>query len=243
MTKTAKRKVPSQRADDGLGPLRGKFIVLDGGEGCGKTTQLRLLGQALAERGLKVATARDPGATHIGEQIRAILLDPKQTEMNLRCEMLLYMAARAQLMAQTILPALAAGACVICDRFVSSTLAYQLGGDGLTAAEIKAAAEIAIQGRWPDLTIILDLPLQRSLGRMKRDKDRIERRPRAYHASVRRNYLAQAKSDPDRYRVISADGQANQVHAKVLAAVLQLAGRPGADGQSHRRGRHNPQNH
>ena len=127
--------------------LAGKFIVLDGGEGCGKTTQSHLLRSALEQRGLSTLVVRDPGATRVGEQIRAILLNPDQADMNMRCEMLLYMAARAQLMAATILPALVAGQCVICDRFVSSTLAYQLGGDGLTAAEIKVVAQIAIAGR------------------------------------------------------------------------------------------------
>src|ERR1700735_280853 len=110
--------------------LKTQFIVFDGPDGCGKSTQVRLLGAALEQRGQSVLLVRDPGTTSIGEQIRAILLDPAHKEMGMRCEMLLYMAARAQMMTQIILPALEEGKIVICDRFVSSTLAYQLGGDG-----------------------------------------------------------------------------------------------------------------
>jgi dTMP kinase len=202
--------------------LRGKFIVLDGGEGCGKTTQTHLLREALLRSSIQALVVRDPGATHIGEQIRAILLNPEQAEMCMRCEMLLYMAARAQLMDQTIVPALAAGSCVICDRFVSSTLAYQLGGQALTESEIKSVAEVAIQGRWPDITIILDMPLEHSHLRLARPKDRIEQRPMQYHEQVRQNYLAQAAADPKRYRVVSAGRDTAAVHADVLAAVMEL---------------------
>src|SRR5438105_1638684 len=115
--------------------LRGKFIVFDGTEGCGKSTQVQMLRQRLegepVGRGLEVVVVRDPGSTRIGEQVREILLNPSHAEMGMRCEMLLYMSARAQMMHETILPALGAGKLVLCDRFVSSTLAYQLGGDGL----------------------------------------------------------------------------------------------------------------
>lgn len=181
------------------------FLVLDGTEGAGKSTQVRLLEQRLAALGREVLLVRDPGTTRIGEQIRAILLDPAHAEMAMRCEMLLYMSARAQMMEQILRPALDAGRIVLCDRFVSSTLAYQLGGDGLTADDIRAVAQIAISGRWPDLTILLDLPAERSLARVNRAKDRIEQRPMSYHQQVRANYLAQAEADPRRYRVINAD--------------------------------------
>jgi dTMP kinase len=199
--------------------MHGKFIVFDGGEGCGKSTQARLLKQVFESRGAHVLLVRDPGSTTIGELIRAILLNPEHDQMSMRCEMLLYMAARAQMMKESILPALEAGAVVISDRFVSSTLSYQLGGDGLTRDEIEAVAEMAIKGRWPDLTIILDMPPEHSLARVKRARDRIELRPQAYHEQVRANYLAQAEAMPDRYRVIAADRSLEQVHADVLAAV------------------------
>jgi dTMP kinase len=200
-------------------PIPGKFIVFDGGEGCGKSTQAQLLKQELESTGTKVLLVRDPGTTSIGEMIRAILLNPENDQMSMRCEMLLYMAARAQMMQQTVLPALEAGSVVISDRFVSSTLAYQLAGDGLTKNEIEETAEMAIKGRWPDLTLILDMPPENSMARVKRAKDRIELRPPAYHQKVRQNYLNQAKEMPDRYRVINAAQPLEQVHTDVMAAI------------------------
>jgi dTMP kinase len=205
----------------------GTIIVLDGTEGSGKSTQARLLHERLSrEFGPdQVLLVRDPGTTRIGEQVRRILLDPAHAEMNMRGEMLLYMAARAQMMAEVILPALGQGKTVISDRFVSSTLAYQLGGDGLTATEIRAVADIAIRGRWPDLTVLLDMPAAESLARVNRAKDRIEQRPLEYHEQVRRNYLAQAEADPARYRVIRADRDPQAVHADVWAAVAAVVKR------------------
>ena len=205
----------------GLNQFHGKFIVLDGPEGSGKSTQMQLLRASLEAAGLDVLAVRDPGTTPIGEKIRAILLDPAHVEMGMRCEMLLYMAARAQMMTEIIQPALDAGKVVLCDRFVSSTLAYQLGGDGMTTADIRAVAEIAIRGRWPDLTIILDMPADKSMARVQRAKDRIEQRPMAYHAQVLRNYVSQAEENP-RYRIISADRDRDIVQADVLKAVQSL---------------------
>jgi len=203
-------------------PDTGLFIVFDGSEGCGKTTQVSLLKQRLEAQGRSVLLVRDPGTTRIGEQIRTILLNPDHDEMAMRCEMLLYMAARAQMMVETILPALAEGKTVISDRFVSSTLAYQLGGDGLTAADIRAVADIAIRNRWPDLTLILDMPVKTSMARVRRAKDRIEQRPMAYHEEVRRNYLSQAASDPQRYKIINADREITDVQEQIWSAVTSL---------------------
>ena len=203
--------------------LRGKMIVLDGPEGSGKSTQTQLLKIALEAKGLDVLAVRDPGTTRVGEKVRGILLDPAHGEIGMRCEMLLYMAARAQMMSEVILPALEAGRIVLCDRFVSSTLAYQLGGDGMTAADIRAVAQIAIRGRWPDLTIILDMPADKSMARVKRAKDRIEQRPMDYHAQVLQNYRSQAVGNAG-YRVISADRDIDAVHADVLRAVRSMNG-------------------
>ena len=219
--------------------LRGKFIVFDGTEGCGKSTQAEMLRRRVVAEGMAaeddVLLVRDPGSTRIGEMVRAILLNPEHREMGMRCEMLLYRAARAQMMHQTLLPALDAGKLVLCDRFVSSTLAYQLGGDAVTAAEIRAVADVAIRGRWPDLTVLLDLPAETSMARVRpkftlfpedpdagMSKDRIEQRPMAYHEQVRRNYLDQAKADPQRYRVIDADRDRQAVHEDVWRAVMRV---------------------
>jgi dTMP kinase len=202
--------------------LRGKFIVLDGGEGCGKSTQTALLRQAVQEAGVEALLVRDPGSTRVGEMIRAILLDPTHTEISMRCEMLLYMAARAQMMRDLIFPALDAGKCVISDRFVSSTLAYQLGGDGMTANEIRGVASVATGGRLADLTIILDMPLEKSAGRITRQRDRIEQRPAEYHQKVRENYLAQATADPEHVKVVAADRDREAVQTDVMRAVAAL---------------------
>lgn len=204
--------------------LRGRFIVLDGSEGSGKSTQARMLGDKLQTIGLEPLLVRDPGTTRIGEQVRAILLDPAHEEMGMRCEMLLYMAARAQMMVQTILPALEVGQVVICDRFVSSTLAYQVGGDGLTQDEIRTVGGIAIKHRWPDRVLLLDMPVEQSMGRLRREKDRIEQRPPEYFEQVRRNYLAQAAAEPQRYRVIDASRSMDEVQADLWDAVLELGG-------------------
>jgi len=202
--------------------LRGKFIVFDGGEGCGKSTQSQLLQSALAHAGTPTTLVRDPGSTRLGEMIRQMLLDPANTEMNMRTEMLLYMAARAQMMREIILPALSAGSCVICDRFVSSTLAYQLDGDGLTADEILSVAAVAIHGRWPDLTLILDMPVEKCNERIQRERDRIEQRPMQYHQRVRENYLRFAMDHPKRACSIDAARDRDSVHRDVMAAVSQL---------------------
>lgn len=215
--------------------LAGKFIVFDGGEGCGKSTQAALLKRELEHAGLRVELVRDPGTTRIGEQVRSILLNPDHTDMNMRCEMLLYMAARAQMMAEVIRPALEAGGVVISDRFISSTLAYQLDGDGLTAHDIRAVGDIAVNHRWPDLTIILDVPVEISSGRVKpkftlfpddpaagAEMDRIELRSMDYHEQVRQNYLRQAKDHHRKYKVIDASRSTDEVHADVMAAVRSI---------------------
>lgn len=213
--------------------LAGKFIVLDGPDGCGKTTQMRLLIDKLEKANLKVKRLREPGGTNIGEQIRELLLSTKSEGMDMRCEMLLYMASRAQLVQQEIKPALARGECVIADRFASSTIAYQGGGGGLSTEAIMQVAEIAVDKVWPDLTIIFDLDIEASLQRLNplqgksqgtmglfesvHLKDRIEQRERAYFERVRKSYLDQLERWPDRYRKVDAAKSVKQVEAQVTA--------------------------
>ena len=208
-------------SDDLAHTLRGRFIAFDGGEGCGKSTQIARLRDRLAALGLDVLAVRDPGTTRIGELVRAILLNPDHTEMGMRCEMLLYMAARAQMMHETIRPALDADKVVLTDRFVSSTLAYQLGGDGITGDEIRSVARVALRDRLPDLTIILDMPPDSAIRRVTRAKDRIEQRPIEYHRAVRERFLAQAKADPGGYRIVAADQSIDAVSDEVWRHVTE----------------------
>lgn len=217
----------------------GLFVVLDGNEGCGKSTQIERLRQRIESTGREVLAVRDPGSTRIGEKIRQILLDPDHRELGMRCEMLLYMAARAQLMAELIRPALERNAAVLSDRFVSSTLAYQLDGDGMSFDEITETARVALRGTMPALTIILDLPIEISFERVQAKfeqrrqtlfgdeivetvKDRIEQRPFEYHARVRENFLMQARRDPARHRVVDASRDAAAVHEDVWKLVEPL---------------------
>ena len=161
----------------------------------------------VASVGLDVVAVRDPGSTRIGEQIRAVLLNPDHTEMSMRCEMLLYMAARAEMKSRTN----SAGRWPRRKRSPSATglsparWRNNPGGDGLANALIRKVADVAISGRWPDLTILLDMPPEASLARVQRAKDRIEQRPMAYHEQVGRNTCRRLQADPPRYRLIRAD--------------------------------------
>lgn len=200
--------------------LSGKFIVIDGPDGGGKSTQIKLLADWLREGGLDVLTTRDPGGTAIGDRIREILLDPAAAEMAVTCEMLLYMASRAQLVAEVIRPALAEGKCVICDRFVSATLAYQVAG-GAEAEGILAAAKVAVGDTWPALTIILDIDAEHGLARVKRGLDRMEAKGVEFHGRVRQAFLDQAQSQPERFAVVDAVGEVEQVHQRVRAVMTE----------------------
>jgi dTMP kinase len=153
-------------ADATLQVLSGKFIVFDGPDGCGKTTQLRTLMAKLQDAGIKVRRLREPGGTPIGEQIRDLLLSTKTQNMDVRCEMLLYMASRAQLVHEEIQPALAAGECVVSDRYASSTLAYQGGGGGMPLDSILDVAKVAVGDTWPHLTVVFDLDTEEAMARI-----------------------------------------------------------------------------
>jgi len=199
--------------------LAGRFIVFDGPDGSGKSTQFRRFAAWCREHGQAVCEVREPGGTAIGEQIRGILLDPINTEMSLRCEMMLYMASRAQLIEQVIRPALGRGEFVLADRFVSSTLAYQGTAAGMSMAEIMAVAEVAIGGAWPDLTMVFDVDEKIAATRLNPLLDRMERKGEEFHRRVRQGYLKQAKDRPQRYAVVDASAEPDQVFRDLLSAV------------------------
>ncbi|MBP7331632.1 MAG: Thymidylate kinase [Firmicutes bacterium ADurb.Bin373] len=201
--------------------MKGKFIVFEGIDGSGKTTQLKLLGDKLKGRGLPVLYTREPGGTRVGEAIREILLNPAYSDLVPRAEALLYAAARAQHVTQVIVPALAAGTIVLCDRFLDSSLAYQGFGRGIDISLLERINEPATDGLVPDMTIILEFCAEDGMDRINksgRPIDRIERETRAFYVKVGAGYLALAGRDAGRYSVIDANRPVEQVHKDVMTA-------------------------
>ena len=202
---------------------RGVFITFEGGEGSGKSTQLSLLADALAQAGVAVATTREPGGTKLGESVRGLLLNPENTEMDSRTELLLYEAARAQLVAAVVVPALDAGEVVLCDRFADSTTAYQGYGRGLPLAEIAALNAAATGGAVPDLTLVYDLDAAVGLERAtEHATDRLEAEALAFHERVVEGFRAIASADPDRVALIDAGGSIDDVARDTLEAAQRL---------------------
>jgi len=198
--------------------MKAKFITFEGSEGCGKSTQSRLLYNYLRSRGLKVIYLREPGGTKVSEKIRKILLDAKNDKMGAACEMLLYMASRAQVVQEIIKPALEKGQNVICDRFLDSTVAYQGFGLGMDITLIKYLGNFATTGIKPDLTVFLDLPIKKGLKHRQAAKDRIERRSFLYHRRVKNGYLNIARQEPRRFKIIrvNADKSVTQQNIRKL---------------------------
>jgi dTMP kinase len=198
--------------------FEGRFIVLDGPDGCGKSSQARMLMDWLRGRGIATACFRDPGGTVIGEKIREILLSPAHEAMTAPTEVLLYMAARAQLWAEGIKPALEEGRCVILDRWLSSTCAYQGYAGGFGVERVIAIARDSLERVWPDLTIILDVDLATAAQRLKRELDRMERKGGGYHGRVREGFLKLAAGRPD-FAVVDAAASLEAVHKEVVRIV------------------------
>jgi dTMP kinase len=196
--------------------LTGRFIVFDGPDGSGKSTQLAKFTSFCNSHGVVPVEVREPGGTPIGEAIRGVLLDPRYEEMDLRCEMLLYMASRSQLMDERIRPALAEGRFVLADRFISSTLAYQGTAGGLDPEEIMAVGRVATRGCEPDLVVIFDVDEATAAGRLPAQLDRMELKGSAFHRRVRQGYLAQAQRAPDRHLVIDATADEDSVFQAML---------------------------
>lgn len=204
---------------------RGLFITVEGIDGCGKSTQARLIAAALEAAGHDVLRLREPGGVKISEQIREILLDPANAEMGDVCELLLYEAARAQLVHQVIRPALAAGKTVVCDRFYDSTTAYQAFADGLDRNMVSQANELAVDGCHPDLTLVFDLPVEDALRRRsgREAEDRLELKGLEFQERVAAGFRAVAADEPDRVKLIDAGESIAEVFSGV-AAELRSAG-------------------
>jgi dTMP kinase len=198
------------------------FFSLDGLDGAGKSTQLQLLEQWLAERGHEVMVCRDPGTTAVGEAIRTLLLDVRNDSLSRRAEMLLYMAARAQLVDEVISPALAAGKMVLCDRYLLANVVYQGHAAGLDVEELWQIGHLATRGVMPDLTLVLDIAPEAARERMSRPLDRMELAGEAFRRRVRDGFLVEAANHPDTIKVIDAARSIDQVQAELQAAVLAV---------------------
>ncbi len=198
---------------------RGRFITFEGSEKSGKSTQARLLSRYLKGLGYKTLFIREPGSTKIGERIRKILLDKKNSGMSEMSEMLLYMAARSQLVDDVIRPALKKGYIVLCDRFLDSTLAYQGFGCGMDVSAIKEVGRLVTRGIKPDLTLLLDFWASKSNLKNCKRLDRIEMRSCAFHRRVRRGYFILAKKEPSRIKIIKVQNKILKTQEKIRGIV------------------------
>lgn len=210
-----------------------RFITFEGIEGCGKTTQIGFAAAWLKERGIPFLTTAEPGGTPLGRKIREILLNRGSCAIGAEAELLLFAAARAQHVRETIVPALNAGQWVLCDRFTDATLAYQGFGRGLDAAFIRSLNTFSACSLTPDLTLLFDLPVEAGLARTvtrtagmrpEAAEDRFEREDPAFHERIRRGYLTLAAAEPDRFRIIDGTPNAAKVSEgvrRLLAALLQ----------------------
>jgi dTMP kinase len=209
-------------------PTRGLFIVFEGGDGAGKTTQVAMAQQWLESRGATVRTTREPGGTQISEELRSLVLEHGHGEIDARTEALIYSAARAAHVQQVIRPSLEAGTHIICDRFVDSSLAYQGMGRELGFVAVASINDFATGGLKPDVTIILDISAEH--GRARRiaasggveDSDRLEAEPDDFHERIRNAFLELAAQDPQRYLVLDATASVKQLHQSIVEHLAGL---------------------
>lgn len=221
---SAARPDGSPALEDARKPM-GRFITFEGGEGCGKSTQISLLAKRLEEMGVEVVVLREPGSTQVGEKIRDILLDPGNAGLDPSAELLLYEASRAQMVREAVLPALESGKTVLCDRFNDSTMAYQGYARGLGRQAVEAADRLAVGDLVPDRTIFLDrdtdsaLEMARSMGD---GADRIELEPSEFHEKVHAGFEAITADDPARVRRVEVADDAALTHEAVFREVADL---------------------
>lgn len=212
----------------------GYFITFEGIEGSGKSTQIRLLAEHLQALGHAVLLTREPGGCQIADKIRAILLDAENRAMRPLTELFLYIAARAQHVAEIISPALATGSIVLCDRFTDATIAYQSAGRGIKPDTIALLNNLACQSRTPDLTILIDCDAATGLGRARQRIDsstgpreeRFELESMAFHQRVRESYLTIARQEPDRFIIIDGNGSMDEISTQIAEQVaMRLTGK------------------
>lgn len=205
---------------------RGQLITFEGGEGSGKTTQIRLLEEELKRMGISVLVSREPGGTVLGERIREILLDPNsREEMGEWTELFLFSAARREHVRQVVKPALEEGRVVLLDRFVDSSRAYQGFGDGNRLSAVTLLTSFALDGVVPDLTILLDVPFQIGLGRKQlREWNRMEDKEQDYHERALLGFRRMAELEPDRWRVVDANRPTEAVWKEVKDLSLRFLG-------------------
>jgi dTMP kinase len=198
--------------------LAGKFIVIDGPDGCGKSTQVELLIEWLSRNNIPTVSFRDPGGTSIGEKIREILLNPKHLSMSTETEVLLYMSARTQLWCEKIAPSLNEKKCVVLDRWLSSTYAYQGWAGGFGVEKVIILSQDCLERVWPDLTFILDVDIKTASGRLKKQLDRMETKGDIYHNKVRAGFLKFADEHKNVF-VVDASNSIEKVHEKILKII------------------------
>jgi dTMP kinase len=202
---------------------RGIFLSLDGVDGAGKSTQCRLLADWLRSQGRQVTFCRDPGGTAIGDGIRQLLLDSK-FDRTPWCEAFLFMASRAQLVAEIIRPALGRGETVICDRFLLANVVYQGHAGGLPPEQLWEVGQYATGGLLPEMTLILDVPPDIAGARKQGPPDQMEKRGAAFQAAVRAGFLREAAKDPRKFKVIDAGQPVEQVHERIRIEVARVVG-------------------
>ncbi len=203
---------------------KGLFITLEGGEGAGKSTQNKRIVEWLTNRGLQVVEAREPGGTKVSEQIRKVLLDTRNAGLNATAELLLMFAARSQLVEEVILPALAKRQVVVCDRFADASYAYQGGGRELGPEAVATVEQLVLGALQPDLTLLFDVPVKVGMTRVagRGEADRFELESVRFFERVRNAYLARAKAHPERFRVIDANLDEQQVWMQVKAVLEEV---------------------